>query len=97
MHVVQVLVMDDRLDEQGRDILPVEPRVNPDLGGFMVIRPQANTSLASPVALLAPAYRQARHCGKILTTDQFTEEPQIVSLFLPKRFAHPRHSVILNV
>src|SRR6476646_7205134 len=55
--VVQVLVMDDRLDDVRRHVRGAEKRVDADLGRDVVIRPEPDRSPPFPRDLLPPPYR----------------------------------------
>src|SRR5437762_943277 len=57
-HVMQVLVMDDRQDEEGRDGGRVQPRMDADLIGVVVVRTEANGAASLAGDLLAPLHRK---------------------------------------
>src|SRR3954469_11637650 len=52
--VVQVLVVDHRLDEKRRDLRRIEERVDADLGGDVVVRAEADRAALLARDLLAP-------------------------------------------
>src|SRR6185436_3692152 len=59
-NVVQVLVIDHRLDKVRRDVRRIEDRVDADLGRVMVVRAEADGAAALARDLLSPAHRQRR-------------------------------------
>src|SRR5205807_498440 len=53
-HVVQVLVVDDRLDEERRYVRRVQERVDADLARHMVVRAEADGAPVLAPDLLSP-------------------------------------------
>src|SRR5205085_10465054 len=81
-HVVQVFVMNDRLDDERRDVRRVQERMNADLGRGVVVRAEANRAAALARDLLAPADDERRNFGKVRAMDVAGQRLEVVkSLF----------------
>ncbi len=87
-HVMKILVMDDRLNEVAGNGRGVQGRMNADLGGSMVVRPQPYASPLFSVDSLTPADRQRLHVRKIVPPDLRSESFQVVerNLDLQRRY-----------
>ena len=59
-NVVQILVVNHRLDEERRDVGGVQDGMDADLGGLVIVGAEADAAPALPRDLLAPSYRQRR-------------------------------------
>src|SRR5438105_11859828 len=64
-HVVQIFVMDDRLDEVGRNVSRVQRRVNANLVRHVIVGTEANAAPRLALDLMAPTHAQHRILEKI--------------------------------
>src|SRR5258708_19367730 len=72
-HVVYVLVMDDRLDEEGRNVRGVQDRMDADLARDMVVRAEANGAPILAPDLLPPENGQGRDVVEVRSPDLATQ------------------------
>jgi hypothetical protein len=79
-HVVEVLVIDHRLDEKPRDVGGVEQWMNPDDTRRRVIRPEPDTPSPPPADLLSPSDERRPDVGEVLPPDLGGEELEVVEV-----------------
>src|SRR5437763_9065583 len=68
-HVVQIFVMNHRLDDERWDVRRVQQRMNANLRGVMVVRAEADGAAAFARDLLAPSNDERRHFQKVRPMD----------------------------
>jgi len=64
-NVVQILVMNDRLNEERRDMRSVQRRMDANLTGDVIVRTEADAAPRLPLDLLTPSNVKRRIFEKI--------------------------------
>jgi len=84
-NVVQIFVMDDRLNEEGGDLWGVEEGMNPDLVRHVVVRTEPDAPALFPCDSLAPSHTQRALIGKVRAVHLGSEGLEMVMRVLWKR------------
>jgi hypothetical protein len=96
-NVVQVFVMDDRLNEEGGDLRRVQERMDPDLVRHVVVRTEPDASALLACDPLTPSHTQRALIGKVRAMYLGSEGLEIMMRVLRNRKRkRTQHDIIVR-